>query len=93
MGQAKPAADQAAARKDILNLLGSSARGHVKILGHFPEQQVANASADKKCFEACILQVTNDFNRVRAEFSQPNSVLGLGNGEIIINIGLRAVTG
>jgi len=69
MGQAKPAADQAAARKDVLDLLGRGAGGHVKILGYFAEQEVTNAAADQKCLETGDLQVPNDFDGVWAEFS------------------------
>jgi hypothetical protein len=50
------------------------------------KQQITDAAAHDKGFEAGILQVSNDFGRVGAEFFQPNAMFGLGNGEVTINI-------
>jgi hypothetical protein len=93
MRQAKPAPDQAATGKDFLDFFGRGARGHVKILWNFAEQQVPDASANQECFEAGFLQIPDDIGGIWAEIFEPNTVLGLGNGEIIINIGLRGLTG
>jgi hypothetical protein len=93
VGQAKSPADQAASWKNVLHFFRRSAGGHVKILGDFSEQQITNAAAHQKCFVTCILQVANDFGRVPAEFFQPDAMFGLGNGDKIINIVLRAETG
>jgi len=93
MRQAKPAPDQPASGKDFLDLFRRSAGRHVKILGNFTEQKVTDAAAHEECLETGVLQVPNYLACVRAEFFQPNSVFGLCNDEIIINIVLRVVTG
>jgi hypothetical protein len=86
VGQAKPPANQPATRKYILDLFGRGAGCHVEILGGLSKQQITDAAAHDKGFEAGILQVSNDFGRVGAEFFQPNAMFGLGNGEVTINI-------
>jgi hypothetical protein len=93
MGKAESPPDQPAAWKNVLDFFGRSAGGHIEILGDFSEQQVANAAAHQKCFVTRILQVADNFGRVPAKFFQPNAMFGLGNGDKIINIVLRAVTG
>jgi hypothetical protein len=69
MRQAKAAADQAAAGKDFLHLFRRSTRSHVEILWDFSEQQIADAAADQECLEPGVLQVPNDIDGMRAEFS------------------------
>ena len=69
MCQAESAADQTAARKDILNLFGRGAGGHVEILGNLAQQQITNTTADNKSFKSSFLQFTYDIGRVWAEVS------------------------
>jgi len=85
VGQAKAAPDQTAARKDVLDFLGRGIGGDVEVLGGFPEQQVPDAAANDVSLEARLLELPYDFGRVRAELPEPDSVLGLRNGEEVGN--------
>jgi len=67
VGQAKPAADQPAAWKNVLDLFGRGAGGHVEVLGNFTQQQISNAAAHDKSLEARFLQFADDFACVRAK--------------------------
>ena len=93
MRQPKPAPDQPATWKDLLDFLRRGARGHVEILRNLAQQEVPDASANQECLEAGLLQIPNNIGGIWAEVFEPNTVLGLGNGEIIVNIDLRGLTG
>ena len=93
MGQPEPAPDQATTRKDLLDFLRRGARGHVKIFRNLAEQQVPDTPAHQECLEAGFLQFTDDVSGIRTKVLEPNSVLGLRNGEIIVNDDLRGLTG
>jgi hypothetical protein len=93
MGQAEAAADQAAAGKNVLNLFRGGACGHVKILGDLAEYEISNAATNQECLKTGVLQFPNHINGVWAKLPEPDPVFGLGYGEKIINIVLRAVTG
>jgi hypothetical protein len=85
VGKPKPPADQARAREHLDDLFGRGLRGDVEVLGRLAEQQVAHAAADDVRLEAGLLEFTNDVGGDRAKFSEPNSVLGLGNGDEMID--------
>jgi hypothetical protein len=89
MSQAESPADQAAAGENLLYLLRRRAGGNVEILRHLAQQQVANTAADDKSLEAGVLQFTNDIGGVRTELLQPDPVLGLGDGDKLVDGGLR----
>ena len=69
MRQAEPAANQPAARKDILNFLGRGTGGHVEILGNLAQQQISNAAAYDKSLKTGFLQFAHNMGRVRAKVS------------------------
>jgi hypothetical protein len=91
MRQAESAADKPAARKHALDFLGRGAGGHIEVLGHLAEQQVANAAANDEGLEAGLLQVANDIRGMRAEFLEPDPMLGLGNGYVGVFNGYYAL--
>ena len=93
VGQPESPADQAAPRKDVLDLLGRGTGCDIEVLGRLAEQQVADAAADDEALVTCLLQLTNDFTRMRAKLLEPDSVLGLGNGDEFFDDVLRCATG
>jgi hypothetical protein len=93
VGQPESPADQPAPGKDVLDFLGRGAGCDIEVLGRLAEQQVTDAAADDEALVTCFLQFTNNFTRMRAKLLEPDSVLGLGNGDEIFDDVLRCATG
>jgi hypothetical protein len=93
MRQAESAADQPAAGKNLLHFLGRGAGGDIEVFGRLAQQQVAYAAAHDKGLETGFLQVADYFARMRAKLLEPDSVLGLQDGDEIFNDDLRFMTG
>ena len=79
--------------KDVLDFLGRGAGCDIEVLGRLAEQQVTDAAANDEAFVTCLLQFTNGFTRMRAKLLEPDSVLGLGNGDEFFDDVLRCATG
>jgi len=93
VGQSETAADQAAAWKHVLDLLGGRTGGYIEVLGRLTEQQVAHTAADNEGLETGLLQAANNIRCMRAKLLEPYPVLGLGYGIEVFNDDLRFVTG
>lgn len=74
MGQAKPAPNQATARKNVFYLLRRCAGSNVEILGCLSQQKVPYTASNNIGFKACILQRPDRLGGVWAPFFKGNAV-------------------
>jgi hypothetical protein len=93
VGQTEASPDQAAPRKNVLDLFGGGAGSDIEILGRLAQQQVANTAADNEGLEASLLKFADDIACMRTELSEPYAVFGLGDGDELFDDDLRFVTG
>jgi hypothetical protein len=82
--QAEPPADQAAIAEQLLNLVGVRVRDDVEVFGMPVEQQIAHATADEKCLEACALQPVEDLERVGRDVGPADVVFRARDDDVTV---------